>query len=159
MGEKSEELARRLEATVQEVVAVIEKLSDEDWSKVTEPEKWTVGVTGHHLAGALGAVAGMVAALASGRSQGAFPATRLDEMNASHARDFARCTKAETLALLKQGGTTTAAVLRGLTDDQLARSGTVFTDAPPMTVEQLVDLGLFGHIKEHLGSIRKAAGP
>jgi hypothetical protein len=159
MGEKSEELARRLEATVQEVVAVIEKLSDEDWSKVTEPEKWTVGVTGHHLAGALGAVAGMVAALASGRPQGAFPAARLDELNASHAREFARCTKAETLALLKQGAVTTAAVLRGLTDDQLARSGTVFTDAPPMTVEQLVDLGLFGHIKEHLGSIRKAAGP
>jgi hypothetical protein len=159
MGEKSEELARRLEATVQEVVAVIEKLSDEDWSKVTEPEKWTVGVTGHHLAGALGAVAGMIAALATGRSQDAFPAARLDEMNASHAREFARCTKAETLALLKQGGATTAAVLRGLTDDQLARSGTVFTDAPPMTVEQLVDLGLFGHIKEHLGSIRKAAGP
>ena len=159
MGEKSEELARRLEATVQEVVAVIEKLSAEDWSKVIEPEKRTVGVTGHHLAGALGAVAGMIAALAAGRSQGAFPAARLDEMNASHAREFARCTKTETLALLKQGAATTAAVLRGLTDDQLARSGTVFTDAPPMTVEQLVDLGLFGHIMEHLGSIRKAAGP
>jgi hypothetical protein len=80
-------------------------------------------------------------------------------MNASHAREFARCTKSETLALLKQGAVTTSAVLRGLTDDQLARSGTVFTDAPPMTVEQLDDLGLFGHIKEHLGSIRKAAGP
>ena len=158
MGEKSEELARRLEATVQEVVAVIEKLSDEDWSKVTEPEKWTVGVTGHHLAGALGAVTGMIAALASSRTQGAFPAARLDEMNASHAREFALCTKAETLALLKQGAATAAAVLRGLTDDQLARSGTVFTDAPPMTVEQLVDLGLFGHIKEHLGSIRKSTG-
>jgi len=158
MGEKREELARRLEATVQEVVAVIGKLSDEDWNKVTEPEKWTVGVTGHHLAGALGAVAGMIAALASGRSQGDFPAARLDEMNASHAREFARCTKAETLALLKQGAATAAAVLRGLTDDQFARSGTVFTDVPPMTVEQLVDLGLFGHIKEHLGSIRKTAG-
>ena len=155
MGEKREELARRLEATVQEVVAVIGKLSDEDWNKVTEPEKWTVGVTGHHLAGALGAVAGVIAALASGR---AFPAARLDEMNAAHAREFARCTKAETLALLKQGAATAAAVLRGLTDDQFARSGTVFTDVPPMTVEQLVDLGLFGHIKEHLGSIRKTAG-
>src|SRR5947208_11232338 len=28
--------------------------------------------------------------------------------------------------------------VRGLNDDQLAKSGTVFTDAPPMTAEQLI---------------------
>jgi hypothetical protein len=31
----------------------------------------------------------------------------------------------------------------------------VFTDVPPMTAEQLIMLGLLGHIDEHVGSIRK----
>jgi hypothetical protein len=49
-------------------------------------------------------------------------------------------------------------VVRGLSDDQLARSGTVFTDVPPMTAEQLITTGLIGHIDAHVGSIRKAVG-
>ncbi len=158
MGAKGEELAKRLEAAVKETAAVIGKLSEEDWKRVTGAEKWTVGVTGHHLAGAIGAVAGMITPLASGQFRGAISQALLDEMNASHAKECARCTKAETLALLGENVKAAAAVLRGLTDDQLAASGTVFTDAPPITVGQLVELGLFGHIDGHLGSIRKTAG-
>jgi hypothetical protein len=51
-----------------------------------------------------------------------------------------------------------AAVVRGLSDDQLAKSGTVFTDAPPMTAEQVVMGGLINHIDEHFGSIRTTVG-
>jgi hypothetical protein len=39
-----------------------------------------------------------------------------------------------------------------------AKSGTVFTDAPSMSAEQLVMLGLITHIDEHFGSIRKTVG-
>ena len=49
--------------------------------------------------------------------------------------------------------------VRRLSDDQLAKSGAVFTDAPPMTAEQLVMRGLISHIDEHVGSIRKTVGP
>ncbi len=158
MGAKSEVLAGRLEAAVRDAASVIGKLSDEDWKKVTGPENWTVGVTGHHLAGALGVVAGMITGVASGLYEGAFPTARLDEMNAAHAKECAKCTKAETLVLLEKGGAAAAAAIRALGDDQLARSGTVFTDVPPVTVEQLIDLGLIGHIETHMSSIRKAAG-
>jgi hypothetical protein len=40
----------------------------------------------------------------------------------------------------------------------LTRRGTVFADAPPMSVEQLIAGGLIDHIDEHLGSIRKTVG-
>ena len=60
MGAKSEVLAKQFEAKAQEAVAVLEKLSDADWKKVTEAEHWTVGVTAHHLASALEPVAGIV---------------------------------------------------------------------------------------------------
>src|SRR5712692_5242669 len=155
MGAKSEALARQFEAKAQEAAGVLEKLSDADWKKVTAAEKWTVGVTAHHLAGAFEPVAGIVTAIVSGRLPGNFSRVMLDEMNAQHARDYANCTKAETIALFKKGVPTAASVVRGLNDDQLAKSGAVFTDAPPMTAEQLIMGGLITHIDEHVGSIRK----
>ena len=158
MGSRSEALAKQFEAKVQEAVAVLEKLSDADWKKVTEAEHWTVGVTAHHLASALEPVAGMVTAIVSGQSPGHFTRAMLDEMNARHAQEHANCTRVETIALLKKGAAAAAAVVRGLHDDQLAKSGTVFTDAPPMTAEQLVTGGLIGHIDVHVSSVRKAVG-
>ena len=158
MGAKGEALAKQFEAKAQEAVAGIEKLSDADWKKVTAAEKWTVGVTAHHLAGAFEPVAGLVSALVSGKLPGGFSRVMLDQMNAQHAREHANCTKAETIALMKKGVPPAAALVRGLSDDQLAKSGAVFTDAPPMTAEQLVMGGLITHIDEHLGSIRKTVG-
>jgi DinB superfamily len=158
MGTKSEALAKQFEAKTQEAAAILENLSDADWMKVTEAEKWPVGVTAHHLASALEAVAGIVSTIAAGQSRGHFTRAMLDEMNARHAQEHAHCTKAETLALLKRGGAAAAAVVRGLHDEQLATSGTVFTDAPPMSAEQLIISGLIGHIEAHVGSIRKTVG-
>ena len=158
MGTRSEALGKQFEAKAQEAVAGIEPLSDADWKKVTEAEHWTVGVTAHHLASALEPVSGMVTAIASGQWRGHFSRAMLDEMNARHAQEHANCTKAETIALLKRGAAAAAAVVRGLTDDQLAKSGTVFTDAPAMTTEQLIINGLITHIDAHFGSIRKTVG-
>lgn len=158
MGAKGEAFAKEFEAKVQEATALLEKLSDGDWNRTTAAEKWTVGVTAHHLARAFEAVAGIVTGIVSGKSPGNFTTGMLDGMNAQHAAEHANCTKAETIALLKKGVPAAAAVVRGLTDDQLAKSGTVFTDAPPMTAEQLITRGLIIHIDEHVGSIRKAVG-
>jgi hypothetical protein len=158
MGAKSEALAKQFEAKAREATAVLEKLSDADWRKVTEAEKWTVGVTAHHLAGAFEAVAGIVTAIVSGQSRGNFTRKMLDERNAQHAKDHANCTKAETIALLGRGATAAAAVVCGLSDDQLAKSATVFTDTPPMTAEQVIMGGLINHIDEHCGSIGKTVG-
>jgi len=158
MGARSEALARQFETKAQEAAATIERLSDADWKKTTAAEKWTVGVTAHHLASALEPVAGMVTAIASGQPLGNFTTSMLDEMNARHARDQADCTRPETVALHRKGVAAAAAVVRELSDDQLAKSGTVFADAPPMTAEQLITLGLINHIDEHLGSIRKTVG-
>jgi uncharacterized protein (TIGR03083 family) len=156
MGAKTEALARQFEGKARDAVATLEKLGDADWKKVTAAERWTVGVTAHHLAGGLEAVAGIVTGLVSGGpSRGNFTRAMLDGMNAQHAKEHAACTRAETLALFQRGAATASAVVRGLHDDQLAKSGTVFTDAPPMTAEQLIMLGLLGHIDEHMGSIRK----
>jgi hypothetical protein len=158
MGAKSEDLAKRFEVKAREALASLEQLSEADWKKVTAAEQWSVGVTAHHLAGALQPISGMIKAVAAWQSLSGFSLGMLDQMNAQHAKDYANCTKAETIALFKEGAATAAATIRGLSDDQLARSGTLLTDAPPMTAEQVITGGLLNHTDEHFGSIRKTVG-
>ena len=158
MGAKGEALAKQFEAKAQEATAVLEKLSDADWKKVTSAEKWSVGVTAHHVAGSHEPIAGIVQAVASGQSMGNFTMDMLNDMNAKHAVEHANCTKSETLALHKKGVAAAAAVVRGLSDDQLAKSGTVLTGTPPMSTEQIVTNILINHIDDHFGSIKKTVG-
>jgi hypothetical protein len=68
MGAKSEALAKRFEVKVQEAMATLEKLSDADWKKATEVEKWPVGVTAHHFAGVPEQISKMVEAFVAGQS-------------------------------------------------------------------------------------------
>ncbi len=117
-----------------------------------------VGVTAHHLAGVLEPIAVMIETVATGRPVEPFSMSSIDEMNARHARDYAGCTRAETIELLRKGVATASAAVRRLSDDQLTRSAQVVTGVPPMTVEQLVAGGLLGHIDDHFGSIRKTVG-
>ena len=144
----------RVRAKVREAVATLGRLSDADWKKVTEGEKWSVGVTAHRMAGVLESISHMVKTLLAGQS-GTFTVEMIDEMNAQHAKDHAHCTKAETIALHQNGASVTAAVVRGLSDDELAKSGTVMTDMPPMTVEQVITGGLIAHMDEPFGSIER----
>ena len=155
---KVEALAKQFEAKRSEAVAVLGKLSDADWKKVTEAEKWTVAATAHHVASSFEPIAGLIVGAVSGKSGGSFTRAMLDEMNAAHAKEFASCTKEETLALLEKGAATAASTVRGLSDDQLAKRGVIFADAPPMSAEDLIMGGLILHIDEHFGSIRKTAG-
>ena len=71
MGAKSEQLAKEFEAKSRDALATLEKLGEADWKKVTEAEKWPVGVTAHHLAGALEPISGMIKAVAAGQAPGA----------------------------------------------------------------------------------------
>jgi len=158
MRTKSETLAKQFEAKSRDALATLEKLSEADWKKVTEAEKWSVGVTAHHLAGALEPISSMIKAVAAGQALGEFSLAMLDEMNARHAKDFADCTRVETIELLRTGSATAAATIRGLSDAELAKSGTLLKDLPPMTAEQVIVGGLLGHIDEHFGSIRATVG-
>jgi uncharacterized damage-inducible protein DinB len=158
MGAKGEALAKQFEARVQDATALLEKLSDADWKKVTEAEKWSVGVTAHHVAGSHEGIANIIKAVVAGQSMGTFTMDMLHEMNAKHAKQHASCTRAETIALHTKGAAAAAAVVRGLSDEQLARSGTVLAGAPAMTAEQVVTGILINHVDDHFGSIRKTVG-
>jgi hypothetical protein len=158
MGAKSEALAKQYEAKVQEATGVLEGVSEADWKKTTGAETWTVGVVAHHVAGGHEGIAGIIKTVAGGQSIPNFTLDALHEMNAKHAKEFANVSKAETIALHKKNAAAAAAVVRGLSDDDLAKSGTVLSGMPAMSVEQIVTNILIHHIDDHVGSIRKSLG-
>jgi uncharacterized protein (TIGR03083 family) len=158
MGAKAEALAKQFEAKVQEATAILERLSDADWKKTTSAEKWTVAVVAHHLAGAHEDIAGILKSVASGQSMGNFTMEVLHDRNAKHAQEHANATRADTVALHKKSAAAAAAILRGLSDSDLANSATVFKGMPPMSGEQIVNGILLNHIDEHLKSIRATVG-
>ncbi|HEY7250170.1 MAG TPA: DinB family protein [Methylomirabilota bacterium] len=158
MGARAESLAKQYEAKAAEMTATINRLSDIDWKKTTAAEQWSVGVTAHHVAGAHEPIAGIAKTVASGQSIPNFTMAMLNEMNAKHAKDFAGCSKAETLALHQKGVTAAAAIVRGFSDAELDASGTVMAGMPPMTAQQVVESILINHINDHMGSIRKTVG-
>ena len=158
MGARSDILAKQFEEQANALTEAIETMSDADWKKVTTAEKWPVGVTAHHVAGAHEPISGMVKAVASGQTLPPFSMEMLDGMNAQHAKDFAGCTKAETVALNKKGIASASAIVKGLSDADLTKSGTIMTGMPAMTVQQIIEGALINHVNEHLGSIKATIG-
>jgi hypothetical protein len=158
MGARAESLAKQFETKAAEMTAVIKGLSDADWKKTTEAEKWSVGVTAHHVAGGHEGILGIVKTLAAGQSIPNFTMDMLNEMNAKHAKEQAGCTKAETLALHEKGAAAAAAAVRGLSDVELDKKGTVLAGMPALTTQQAIENILINHINDHMGSIRKTVG-
>jgi uncharacterized damage-inducible protein DinB len=158
MGARADALAKRFEEASKAVTDVVTRLSDADWKKMTAGEKWSVGVVAHHIAMAHAGIANIVKSVASGNAVPNTTMAQLDQMNAQHAKEYASCTKAETLELHKKNAAAAAAVVRGLSDAELDRTGGVLVGMPPMSTQQVVERVLINHVNEHLGSIRAAAG-
>lgn len=133
MGAKGEAFARQFEAKVEEGTALLERLTDADWKKTTAAEHWTVAVTAHHIASSYEPATRIIRTIAAGQALPHFTRGMLDEMNARHVREFAGCTKAETIALHLKGAAAAAAAVRALPDERI----------------------LLAHIDAHVGSIRK----
>jgi hypothetical protein len=158
MATRAEGLAQQFEAKAAEATRVLERLSEAEWKTVTAAEKWTVGVTAHHIAASHELIAGIIKTIADGKPGPNISMDVIHGLNAQHATEHASCTKAETLALHTQGAAAAAATVRGLSDAQLERSGAVLAGMPPMSAAQLAGGLLVGHVDEHLGSIRKTVG-
>jgi len=155
MAERSEALAAKFEEANNDVIAMVESASDDQWSAVCADEGWSVGVVAHHIGGGYPLIAGLVQALASGADIPPLTTEQLDQANAKHAEEHANATKEETLEMLRTGGAAAATAVRGLSDEQLDRSSTVIAGAPDMSVEQVIENVMIGSAAGHGASIKK----
>ena len=155
MSKQAETLASQFEQVNSDLISTIESMSDAQWKAICSGEQWPVGVTAHHIAGGYQPISGLVQMLAAGQTAPITP-EQIDQGNAQHAQSAANCTKSETIELLRQNGQMAAAIVRGLSDAQLAQAGSVFGNS--MTAEQGVQNILIGHAQQHGASIRQAIG-
>jgi hypothetical protein len=158
MASRAEALAKQFETKVQEATAAIERVSDADWKKVTEAEKWSVGVVAHHVAMAHAGLGRAIKTVVDGKTGAGGSMDAIHAGNAKHAQEFAACTKSETLELHKKNAAATAALVRGLSDAQLDTKGTLLAGMEPISAAQLAGGLLCTHIDEHLRSIRATVG-
>jgi hypothetical protein len=153
MGSQAEVLAAQLEAAIDEAAAAIEGCSDERWSALNAADGWSVGVTAHHIAGSVEGTYGLAQAIADSRPVPPITRELLDAGNARHAREFAGCTKAETVALLRGSSQDILAQLRALSDEQLARSADVPIAGGILSAGELIERVVVGHVRGHLANI------
>jgi hypothetical protein len=159
MGSRATQLADEFEQAVWELAATIEGCSDQKWMALCNAEGWTVAQTGQHISGQFPLEMEFIGAGAEGRT---LPAYTWDEINAKNDGRGARnssVSKADVLKELREGAASTAAYLRGLSDEQLDRTGSLgLAEGASVSTQQLIEGGvLIDHVRGHLGSIRTAA--
>lgn len=159
MAESARELAERFERINDEVIAVVEACSDEQWQTLVPDEGRTVGVVCHHVGGAYRFLTQLIQALSSGAAGPLVDMEAIHAANAQHMERYASCTKDEALAVLRGNAGTARAAVEGLTDEQLDRQGRlVLYGDRPVTARQVIERRLIGHPLSHLQGIRDVLG-
>ena len=138
-----------------QLTSIISQCRADEWQSVTQAEGWSVAVTAHHVAIVQrDPFADIVNALAAG--EGYTPNISMEEvsrLNAVHARKFAGVGKDETLEKLDAGRLKIAGVMRSMDDALLDQPGGV-CGGNELTVEQVLQFVIIGHVQVHLDSIR-----
>lgn len=153
-GTRVETLLDEFEAACRDLEDTIERVPDDRWQAPTPGDGRQVNVVAHHAAAAHRYIAGMVQAMAAGQPA-SVSSEQIDLGNAQHARQFAGCSKTDVLETHRQAAAEATAMLRGLTDEQLASTGELLIGRR-LTVEQAIRGVLIGHPRAHAGSIRAA---
>ena len=159
MAESARELAEQFERINDEVIAIVEGCSDEQWGTLVPEEGRKVGVVCHHVAERYGFQTQLVQALSTGVAGPSIDVEAIHAANAQHMERYANCTKDEALALLRQNGAAAKAVVEALTDEQLEREGRlVLYGDRPVTARVVIEGRLMGHPRSHLQGIREVLG-
>jgi uncharacterized damage-inducible protein DinB len=157
MSDRASALADDFEQANTELARLIEGLSDAQWATRTDAEQWPVAVAARHIAAAHAFISRRARAIAASQPLPPMPPGGIDAENARDAERYANVTRAEVLDVLRSNGADAAALVRGLTDEQLDRTFTRPT-GETMTLAALIQNALIGHMVAHGANIRAAVG-
>ena len=157
MSKRAEALAARIAEGHRILIDFIESHPEKEWRTYCPNEQRSVGVVVHHVAVVLPDELEMIRMVASGRPVTGITTETLDTMNAVHAREYADCTRAETLDLLRRNSAKVVDAIREMSDAELDRAAPVSLHADaPVTAQYLIEDHPLSHAYQHLASIRAA---
>jgi uncharacterized damage-inducible protein DinB len=156
MSQRAKDLSMRIQSFRDEIIAFVDKLSDEQWKAVSQWEQWTVGVAARHLgAGHLGFFK-LLNMIVQGKELPQYTMDQIDAMSKDDAREHADCTKAEALDALRRNGAEFTAFVSGLSDEELDRKGGMPAFGGEASVEQILELVVFQSGGQHFDSMKAA---
>ncbi len=158
MSDRTQTLAAHFTQSSDAVIVFAERCSADDWRLITEDERWSVGVVCRHIARGFEVHPRLIRRAATGQPMPTgYTWDAVHESNAQQAREWADCTKEETLVLLRRYSDAAAGFIRQLSDEQLDRTTKSPLDDVIVSVQQMVE-GMIDHSRIHLRSIRATVG-
>jgi hypothetical protein len=158
MSQRAKEISRRIKTFSEKVIAFVENVSGNDWTKKCEWEEWPVGATAYHMGAGHFAIYDLAGMIVRGED---LPSLNMDQINAmskKQAQEHADCTKTEALEVLRKNSTKMIAYVAGLTDDELDRKGSMPAFGGDVTTEQLIGFIIFESAVQHFDSMKAAVG-
>jgi hypothetical protein len=149
------DLGRQFAAANAEAIAFAGSCSEAQWRTLVPGEGWSVGVVLHHIAESHAAVLRWLDAMVRGDGV-TDTVDDIDTRNEEHAERTMGIGIAETIELLRENGAQTEAVLRSLTEAQLARTAPFGpAGGQSLPVSALAEVTA-RHTLEHLSHARQA---
>jgi hypothetical protein len=158
MGQRAKELSERFMSFYNEVIAFVEKCSDENWEKVTSGEKWPVGVVARHIAAGHYGAFDIAKMIVDGKQLPELTMEAIDQGNAQHAKKHANCTKDEVLGILREKGSSIAEYVAGLDDADLDRTSNLALVGGTISAQQFLENIIIHSGTEHLTNMKSTAG-
>jgi hypothetical protein len=152
------DLTSRYARVLEAVVATVEPLPAASLRRRCSEDRCSVAALAGHVAAVHGTVAGWVGSILAGESLPPLTMAEIDRLNAERAISNDGLSKDGVLARLRASGATMTAVLRGLSDDDLARSAPFTLFGGEVNVQTLVEQAVLAHTEQHLASLRAAVG-
>ena len=154
---RAEELARQFEQLNDEVVAFVEACDDGAWRAQCADDERSVGVVAQHVADGHRAASRWVRTIVAGQPI----AVTMDDIHAANAQAAAASvnrSRGEVAGALRQHGAAAASTLRGLSDEDLARSAPFGpAGGSPVSAETIITGIMLRHPRAHLDTMRKGA--
>src|SRR6185503_7408831 len=135
-------------------------LSDAEWgTPTTATDRRTVGQIVNHVALVYPIEIDLARAIAGGSAVTDVTWQVVAELNANHAREHARVTKAEALDLLRKNSREAAAAVRAFGDEELDRAAPFsLSYGAPVTAQFVIEDHPLRHPWHHLARRRKTLG-
>jgi hypothetical protein len=160
MNRRADLLANRIEEGSAGLAAFAEGLSDVEWGTPTSStDRRTVGQIVNHVALVYPIEVDLARAVGGGNAVTDVTWDVVANLNAGHARDHAKVTKADALGLLRKNSREAAEAVRGFTDEQLDRAAPFsLSFGAPVTAQFVLEDHAVRHSWHHLARIRTALG-
>ena len=155
MGSRAESLTDKFEQAVAEFASTIERIPDEKWSAKGGSEGWTVAGVAQHVSGQFPLEMQYITAAAESKPMPSYSWDDINGMNESRAEKNSSASKADVLRELREGAASTAAYVRGLSDEQLERTAALaLAGGASVSAQQLIEGGvLIDHVLGHMKSL------